>query len=176
MPRGAQPRPDRRDQGFTLIELLVVVIIVGDIGRHRRPDLSSTSARRAWTPPFKADIKAAAIEVETYMVDHPENQGDWMVDAFQLQLQHRHLSGPDRHLWNDGHTFKVSPGNFIEVFGYSYAATGATEMGYCISGANRGSTKGWANMGARPNDQERWFYDSVKGGITSTPSPHCGTP
>lgn len=66
--------PDGRagaDRGFTLIEVLVVVIIVGLLSAIAVP-VYLDQRRKANTAALKQDLRTAALAMETWMADHPQ--------------------------------------------------------------------------------------------------------
>jgi type IV pilus assembly protein PilA len=60
------------DEGFTLIELLVVVIIIGILASIAIPTYLK-QREKAYRTQAVADMKNAALAVETYATDNPTN-------------------------------------------------------------------------------------------------------
>ncbi len=61
-----------RTQGFTLLELMIVIVVVGYIGKHRLPFLSSigikiTTARMLWRPISKSSHNRTLLCANVYL-------------------------------------------------------------------------------------------------------------
>ena len=106
-----------KDQGFTLIELLVVIVIIGILAAIAIP-IFLNQRKKAVDAGLKSDVKTAATNIETWMVDNQAWTAAAGADVVSIATD-----------------LKVTTGNAITFYKASTAAGG-----YCLKGHNDGGS------------------------------------
>ncbi|WP_380156705.1 type II secretion system protein [Kineococcus sp. R86509] len=136
---------NEKDQGFTLIELLVVMIIIGILAAIAIP-VFLNQRKKAVDTSVRSDLRTIATAEETYFTD---------------QQKYAAIGGTAPALLVGTDTVKASSGNTFIIVGLSDATTKAAidaGSGYCITGSNTKATSSF-------------YYNSLSGGLTTTPCP-----
>ena len=146
-----------KDQGFTLIELLVVIVIIGILAAIAIP-VFLNQRKKGVDAGLKSDLKNAATNIETYLVDNPS-----------ATIPTEVVKGTGAPAAPTATTtpvvlasMKVSSGNVIQV------KPSATQGAYCIYAFNVGASGATA-----PGTS--MAYESLAGGLTSTLKDAAGT-
>jgi type IV pilus assembly protein PilA len=149
MPHEATPGADEGSAGFTLIELLVVMIIIGILAGIALP-IFINQRGKAVDSSMKADVKHVAVGMENDFAD---------TQVYALPTQSGRIVTVAA-----GETVTVSVNTTLAfrplATSTSAAASWAVAAGYCLTATNpRGNASGGVT------------YNSLDGGITTTPCP-----
>jgi len=132
-----------KDQGFTLIELLVVIVIIGILAAIAIP-IFLNQRKKGVDASLKSDLKSAATNIETWIVDNPTGAVPGETVA----------GGSAGATTGALASFKTSTGNTVKVVG----GTGTDVGKYQMCAYNSGASDATSSTSAM-------LYDSASGGL-----------
>ena len=127
--RIARRTPHGGEQGFTLVELLIVIVIIALLAAITIPVFLS-QRDRAYLSTLDADLRHAAIQIETFYVEHQQHPDEICEDAAAGHLSLRNPDNGDC----EGDTYQLRRSDGVTI-GTTVHDSAAGD-GFCITASH----------------------------------------